>query len=94
MRLRLFERAMAWKKIRMATLANRRLDTMNSTSPVLAEALLQTNDARGRWCRVATSILRVNRSTLSKVYLRFFETIRRLIFSYLFSKSGIYETSP
>ena len=39
---------MAWKKIRMATLANRCLDTMNSTSPVLAEALLQTNDARGR----------------------------------------------
>jgi hypothetical protein len=82
----------------MATLAIPRFDTatsdlpMNPTSPVLAKALPQTNDARGRWCRTAASILRVNRSTLSKFYLRFFETIRRLIFSYLFSKSGIYET--
>jgi hypothetical protein len=82
----------------MATLAIPRFDTatsdlpMNPTSPVLAKALLQTNDARGRWCRTAASILRVNRSTLSKFYLRFFETIRHLIFSYLFSKSGIYET--
>jgi hypothetical protein len=84
----------------MATLAIPRFDTatsdlpMNPTSPVLAKALLQTNDARGRWRRTRCFYFTGQPIDIIEIYLRFFETIRRLIFSYLFSKSGIYEMFP
>jgi hypothetical protein len=75
----------------MATLANPRLDTaihdlpMNSTSPVLAESLIQTNDARGRWCRTAVSILTGQPIDTIEILYEISETIRRLMFSYLVS---------
>jgi hypothetical protein len=73
----------------MATLANPRFDTaihdfpMNSTSPVLAEALIQTNDARGKWCRTAASILTGQPIDTIEILFEISETIHRLISSYL-----------
>jgi hypothetical protein len=61
----------------MATLANPRCDTaihdlpMNSTLPVLAEASIQTNDARGDGAEPLLLFSQVNRSILSKFYLKF-----------------------
>jgi hypothetical protein len=75
----------------MATSTNARCDTamhdlpMNSTSPVLAEALLQTNDTRGRWCRTAASILTGQPIDTIEILFEISETIRRLMFSYLLS---------
>ena len=75
----------------MATLANPRCDTathdlpMNSTSPVLAEALLQTNGASGKWCRTVASILTGQPIDTIEILFEISETIRRLIFSYLLS---------
>ncbi len=73
----------------MATLANPRFDTaihdlpMNSTSLVLAEALLQTNGARGRWCRTAVSILTGQPIDTIEILFEISETTRRLMFSHL-----------
>jgi hypothetical protein len=75
----------------MATLANPCFDTgihdlpRNSTPPVLAEALIQTNDARGRWCRTAASILTGQPIDTIEILFEISETIHRLIFSYLLS---------
>jgi hypothetical protein len=72
------------------TLANPHFDTaiydlpVNSTSPVLAEALLSTNAPRGRWCTAAASTLTGQSIDTIDILFEISGTIRRLIFSYLF----------
>jgi hypothetical protein len=67
----------------MATLANPRFGTMDSTPPVLAEASLETHDPRGGWCRTAVYMLTGQPIGNTDNLCEIFETIRRLIFSYL-----------
>jgi hypothetical protein len=92
MRLGLFERTRAWRKIGMATLANPHFDTaisdlpLNSMSPTLVGALPQTHDSRSGWCRTAASMLTGQPIDTIDNLFEIFETIRRLIFSYLLSQ--------